>query len=59
MNALKEILRYILLAPCVILELLANLIIAPIWITHDKVAHWLAVRRGRKAIREMKKDVKQ
>lgn len=50
MRILKEILRYMLLVPLVILELLVNAIIAPIWIAHDKFAHWRAVRLGRKHI---------
>lgn len=48
MNLLKEIVRYILLGFCFILEVLANMIIAPLWIAHDKYAHWRGVRLAQK-----------
>ncbi len=38
------------------LELLVNAIIAPIWIAHDKFAHWRAVQLGRKHILDEIRD---
>ena len=48
MRILKEIIRYVLLGICFILEVLANMIIAPLWIAHDKYAHWRGVRLAQK-----------
>lgn len=55
-DIIKKIGYGIAIAVCFIFEMLANLIIAPIWIIHDWIAHKRAVYLGKKYLEKYHKD---